>query len=76
MELLLRDLGQDGALEAHHCADEGIDKDQQTELREVFAQAELWSSSQRTRHKIISWTGKRAPYDDRIASTESIREHR
>ena len=39
-ELLLRDGGQDAALEPDHAADESIDEDQQRELRPVLAQAE------------------------------------
>jgi len=40
VKVLFRDRRQDAALEADHRADEGVDGDEQRELREVLAQAE------------------------------------
>ena len=40
VKLLLGDRRQDAALHADHRADEGVDDDEQRELREVLAQAE------------------------------------
>ena len=66
LEVLLADQRQNGALEADHRADEGVDPDEQRELARVRAQAELnvahadWSARPlRFAATISAWPGGR-----------------
>ena len=49
VELLSADERNDGALEPHHAADEGVDEDEERELREVLPQPEAHGAGH-TRH--------------------------